>query len=347
MLRLIDANLDRLAEGLRVLEDTARFVLGDVQITETLKRMRHDLTTTDPAFRNTLLASRNSLADVGRESAVANIPRTHLGDLVTANARRAQESLRVLEEYSKLSQIPEGLAERDFETARFALYTIEKELSLRLIRHEKRERITGLYVILDVQSLEGRSEVEVARRVIQGGARAIQLRDKHRDKRELIAVSQEIKQICAKADVLFLVNDHIDVAVASDADGVHLGLNDAPVALAREMMALDKIVGCSARTVAQALSAQESGADYVGVGAMYPSPTKSDAEVVGPDRLREMRGRISIPIVAIGGINQTNLSEVLESGADSAAVISAVLNTDDILASTKQLCAKFERRGDN
>ncbi len=341
MLRLMDANLDRLGEGLRVLEDSARFVLGDIQITETLKRMRHELTSTDPAFRSKLLASRDSEGDVGREKLVATIPRTQLVDLVAANARRVQESLRVLEEYAKLPQVPVEIAERNFEHARFLLYELEKELTLKLIRHDKRERIAGLYVIIDGQNLAGRSEVEVTRQVIQGGARVVQLRDKLRSKRDIIDVAYELRQVCAEADVLFIMNDQIDVAVAVDADGVHLGVNDLPVPLAREMMSLDKIIGCTVRTVEQAVQVQEEGVDYIGVGSMYPSPTKADAEVVGPERLQEIKGKISIPIVAIGGINETNVNTAIEAGADSVAVISAVFNTEDTLTSTHQLAAKF------
>ena len=113
MLRLMDANLDRLSEGLRVLEDVARFVLGDIHITEELKRMRHELTATDPALRNRLLSARDSGGDVGREgSGIAGTPRNHIADLVAANAKRAQESLRVLEEFAKLPEIPAEMATR-------------------------------------------------------------------------------------------------------------------------------------------------------------------------------------------------------------------------------------------
>jgi thiamine-phosphate pyrophosphorylase len=341
MLRLMDANLDRLGEGLRVLEDSARFVLGDIQITETLKRMRHELTSTDPAFRSKLLASRDSEEDIGREKEVATIPRSQLVDLIAANARRAQESLRVLEEYAKLPQVPTEIAERNFEKARFALYDIEKELTLKLIRHDKRERISGVYIIIDGQNLVGRSEVLAAREVIKGGAGIIQLRDKLRNKGEILDVAYEIKKICAEAGVLFVLNDHVDVAMAVDADGVHLGKDDLPVSLARDMMVWDKIVGCTVRTVDQAVRAQEEGVDYVGVGSIYPSPTKPDVEIVGPERLQEIRGKVSIPIVAIGGINVTNISEVIEIGADSVAAINAVFGADDPLISTQQLVRKF------
>lgn len=342
MLRIIDANLDRLSEGLRVLEDISRFILEDIGITEQLRRMRHELIAIDPALKRRLLAARDSAGDVGREGAGGS-DRKRLIDVVSANARRAQESLRVLEELAKLPQATAELGERNFEKARFALYEIEKELALRLVRQDRRNRVAGLYVIIDAQTLGKRSEAEAARQVIQGGAMVIQLRDKHRSKRELVPLTRELKKICAEAGVLFIVNDYVDLALATDADGVHLGQNDLPVPLAREILPLDKIIGCSARTVELALDAQEEGADYIGVGSIYSSPTKPGAEVIGLGRLQQIKEAVSLPVVALGGINESNVSEVIKAGADCVAVIDAVLNASDIRMATHRLAAGFGR----
>jgi thiamine-phosphate pyrophosphorylase len=198
-------------------------------------------------------------------------------------------------------------------------------------------------VIIDAQTLGERSEAEAARQVIQGGARVIQLRDKHRSKRELLPVARELKQICAETGVLFIVNDYVDLALATDADGVHLGQNDLPVHLAREIMSLDKIIGCSARTVELALKAEEEGADYIGVGSIYSSPTKPGAEVIGLGRLHQIKEAVSLPIVALGGINESNISEVIKAGADCVAVIDAVLNAPDIRTATHRLAAGLGR----
>jgi thiamine-phosphate pyrophosphorylase len=341
MLRIIDANLDRLSEGLRVLEDIARFILEDIRLTEQLRHMRHEVAI-DPALKISLLAARDSVSDVGREGSIAGgRDRKRLTDVVIANARRAQESLRVLEELAKLPQAPAELGERRFEEARFTLYEIEKELALRLVRQDRRNRLIGLYVIIDAQTLGERSEAEAARQVIQGGARVIQLRDKHRSRRGLLPVARELKQICAEAGVLFIVNDYVDLALATDADGVHLGQNDLPVHLAREILSLDKIIGCSARTVELALKAKEEGADYIGVGSIYSSPTKPGAEVIGLGRLRQIKEAVSLPIVALGGINESNVSEVIKTGADCVAAIDAVLNAPDIRMATHRLAAGF------
>jgi len=341
MLRIIDANLDRLSEGLRVLEDIARFILQDIRITEQLRNMRHEMAV-DSALKIRLLAARDSATDVGREGGGV-IDRKRLVDVVSANASRAQESLRVLEELAKLPQAPAELGEWRFEKARFTLYEIEKELVLRLVRQDRRNRLAGLYVIIDAQTLGERSEAEAACQVIQGGARVIQLRDKHRSKRELISVARKLKQICAEASVLFIVNDYVDLALAIDADGVHLGRNDLPVPLARKILPLDKIIGCSARTVELAIEAQEEEADYIGVGSIYSSPTKPGAEVIGLGRLHDIRNAVSIPIVALGGVNESNVSEVIKAGADCVAVIDAVLSARDIRMAAHRLAAGFGR----
>jgi thiamine-phosphate pyrophosphorylase len=346
--RIIDANLDRLGEALRVLEDIARFILDDAHLSEKLKNIRHDLIPVDPSTKNKLLAARDTEGDVGHErAAISGSARQSVSDLVTANAKRAEESLRVLEEFAKLPETPAELKGRRFEQARFTLYGIEREITLRLARWDKRERITGLYAIIDAQTLAGRiSEAEAARQIIRGGAKVIQLRDKRRSKGELVPIAQELRQICAQAEVLFLINDYVDLALATDADGVHLGQSDLPVCLARRVLPLDKIIGCSVRTVEQAQKAQDEGADYIGVGAIYPSPTKPDAGVIGIEGLRKIRDAILLPIVALGGIKPSNVDEVLEAGANSIAAISAVLS-DKIEASTRRLAAKIAGRKAN
>ena len=344
MLRIIDANLNRLGEGLRVLEEISRFILDDARISGQLKNLRHDLVTVSPTLKNRLLAARDSDGDVGREkAALSGSDRKHVADLVTANSRRAQESLRVLEESAKLPGMPPELRAREFERARFTLYEIERELTLRLARKDKVQKIAGVYAIIDAQALAGQSEAEAALKTISGGARVIQLRDKRRDKKELFPIAGELKRICDQNDVLFIINDHLDLALAIDAGGVHIGQSDLPLSLARDILPPDMIIGCSAHTVEQAVRAQEEGADYIGVGAIYASPTKSDAEVIGIDGLRKIRKAVSLPIVALGGINQNNVSEALEAGADSIAAISAIL-TGDIEKSTRELAAKITGR---
>lgn len=338
MLRLIDANLNRISEGLRLLEDVARFLVNDATLSEQLKSLRHELAGDDLSLQRKLLLARDSAGDVGAFTEVPDeAQRVDLPAIVMANAKRVQESLRALEEFAKL---PEStLDSLRFKQARFALYDLEQKMVSKLLRRDK--RMAGLYVIIDTEALGGRDELEVARKAISGGAKAIQLRDKHQNKGEILATSIKLREICSQSEVLFIVNDYLDIALASDADGLHLGQSDLPISAARRLLPIDKILGCSTTILSEALQAQAEGADYIAVGAIYPTPSKAGARVVGLGTLRQIREAISIPIVAIGGINEGNADAVIEAGADSLAVVSAVLRAEDVEEAARKLAAKF------
>lgn len=343
MLRLIDANLNRISEGLRLLEDVARFLLNDAALSEQLKSLRHELLGPDWSLRRELLFARDSAEDVG---AFAEVPgearRDDLPAIVIANSRRVQESLRVMEEFAKLPDI--DLDPARFKKARFAVYEIEQKLTANLLRQDKRERIAGLYVIIDREALGGRDESEVARQAIRGGAKVIQLRDKHRERGEILATAKGLREVCSHFEVLFIVNDYLDIALASDADGLHLGPGDLPIPTARQLLPIDKILGCSTTALEEALKAEADGADYIAVGSIYPTSSKAGAIVVGLETLRQIREAMSIPIVAIGGIDEGNATEVIEAGADSLAVISAVLGAKDVEEAARKLAVKMEAK---
>ncbi len=149
--------------------------------------------------------------------------------------------------------------------------------------------------------------------------------------------------MCRKSNVLFIVNDYLDIALASEADGIHIGQDDLPLSVIRKELPVDKVIGLSTSTLAQARKAEAEGVDYIAVGSIFSSPTKPKATVVGLERLRQVRKAISIPIVAIGGINRQNIGEVMAAGADSAAVISAVLNQKDMESAARQLVKEIEK----
>jgi len=346
-LRIVDANLNRASEGLRLLEDIARFILDDSTLTQQFKNLRHNLAEETELLGTKLLAHRDAEHDVGAsmESAgygrASKQPERDLPSVIMANAKRAEESLRTIEELAKLPQISPVLHSVKFEQLRFALYILEQQLMSRVLRQDKIKRLTGLYVILDRQILAGRNEPEVAKQVIQGGVKVIQLRDKQGSKAELLPIAQKIKALCSKSDTLFIINDYLDLVLAVDADGLHIGQRDLPLPIIRRELPVDKVVGCSVNTVAQAVKAQNEGADYIAVGSMFPTTTKRDATVVGVDRLKQIRQAVSSPLVAIGGINENNISQVMAAGASSVAVISAVLSKEDIKGATKILVAKM------
>jgi len=350
---MIDANLNRLGEGLRVLEDVARFLLSDAVLSRRLKALRHDTARDTALLRMGLLSERDSEHDVGHSQAASvtsggsppdtlTTPLQNLSELVTANAKRAEQSLRVIEELARLPDLSKTLDSASFEQARFTLYALEKELISRISRREKLESMSGLYVIVDRQFLAGRDELDIAEQAIEGGASTIQLRDKERTKRELLPVAQRLKALCNQAGVLFIVNDHLDLAIAADADGLHIGQGDLPVAVVRRALPIDRIVGCSVNTLAQAEIARNEGADYIALGSIFPTTTKTGAVVVGLDRLKELRQKVAIPLVAIGGINPDNVGEVMTAGADAIAVVSAVIGPDDVKGAVQKLIAAME-----
>ena len=196
----------------------------------------------------------------------------------------------------------------------------------------------GLYVLTDEGLARGRPTLDVVAAAIRGGADAIQLRAKGLTTRQQVDVGRALRALTREAGVLFIVNDRADVAVAVDADGVHVGPDDLPPADARAIVGPDRIVGVSAGTVEEALAARDAGADYLGVGAIYATATKADAgSPVGPGRIAEIKARVDLPMVGIGGINRYNLGDVIAAGADGVAVIGAVVVAEDVEAAAREL----------
>lgn len=195
-----------------------------------------------------------------------------------------------------------------------------------------------LYVVTDSQLSKGRSDAEVARMAYEGGADVVQLRMKNADGGAMLEQANLIRQYADEMCRLFIVNDRVDIAMASGADGVHLGQSDIPLKTARRLMGDDAIIGISVDNVEQAVAAEEGGADYVGVGAVFRTSTKPDAmQGVGLGAVFEVRQAVDIPVVAIGGINRGNIQDVIRAGADSAAVVSAVVAQDDVAAAAHEL----------
>ena len=200
-----------------------------------------------------------------------------------------------------------------------------------------------LYIITDQRISHGKSHLEVAAAAISGGATVIQFRDKEIRNSEAIEVCHKIHKLTREKGIPFIVNDRVEVARAVDAEGVHLGQEDMSFSSARKILGKEKIIGVSVETVGQALKAAKGGADYLGVGPIYPTATKVDAgEALGVARLREIKKAVNLPVVAIGGINEENLEEVLKVGADGVAIISAVVGAPDITQACRKLKNKIE-----
>jgi thiamine-phosphate diphosphorylase len=204
-----------------------------------------------------------------------------------------------------------------------------------------RLRISGLYVIIDPQQTRGRDPVEVARQVLRGGARILQWRDKTRDKGEQLPQARAVRELCREYDALFIVNDHADLALVCVADGAHLGQKDLPVEAVRPWTPAGFLIGVSTNNAEEARRAERDGASYVAIGSIFPTGTKKTTRPASLERLREAKQAVNIPVVAIGGINEENVAQVLEMGADAVAVISAVCGAGDVEEATRRLVAKF------
>jgi thiamine-phosphate pyrophosphorylase len=195
-----------------------------------------------------------------------------------------------------------------------------------------------LYIITDEMIGGGRSPAEIAQRAIAGGADVIQLRDKTCSPLALLRTARYLRTITRKSGTLFIINDRLDVAIACGADGVHLGHDDMPISTARQLAPPGFLIGVSVGTVGEAVQAEREGADYLALSPIFSTASKDDA---GPgrglDRLREIRRAVSIPLIAIGGINRQNAGDVIAAGADGIAVISAVVASPDIMAAAREL----------
>ena len=211
-------------------------------------------------------------------------------------------------------------------------------------RRERMQKVRGLYVIVDPEATKGRDVVEVAAAALRGGASVIQLRDKTRDKGEVLQVARTLKSVCDEHDALFIVNDDADIAFLSEAHGLHVGQTDLPVAEARRVLPPTQIVGRSNNGTTEALESEEQGADYLAVGAVFSTTTmgKSGRTAVGADMIRNVKQAVSVPVVAIGGINAGNIADVARAGVDCICVVSAVTYADDVEKAAAELVELME-----
>ncbi|MBQ9955356.1 MAG: thiamine phosphate synthase [Eggerthellaceae bacterium] len=200
----------------------------------------------------------------------------------------------------------------------------------------------ALYAVTDSAWLEGRSLAQCVEQAVRGGATFVQLREKGASTEELVELAAEVMPACKRAGVPFVVNDDVEAALTCGADGVHVGQEDAACRQARSVLGPAAIVGVSVQTLAQAIEAEKAGATYLGVGAMRGTATKSDAAIVSLEELRAICERVSIPVVAIGGLNAGNLDLLAGSGVDGVAVVSALFAAPDIEKAARELRCSLE-----
>ena len=317
-LRLLDANLNRCREALRVCEDYARFALDDADLSGDLKRIRHALAsaTRDLAADATLW--RDTPDDVGTAIATADeSARPDLAAAVVAAGKRFGEAARVVEE---LLKIDSSQAAATVEQSRYAFYEVERRIALTL---RPADRFAGVRVyVLITESACRRDWFETATLALDGGATCLQLREPDVPAGELLIRARRLNGLCRDAKVPLIVNDRPDVAVLSGASGVHLGQGDLPAAEARKIVGRRAIVGVSTHALDMVRAARLAGADYVGVGPVFPSPTKPRDILPGLAFARAAASLNLLPTVAIAGITASNAAAVWSTGVTAIAVTS-------------------------
>ena len=320
--QIIDANLDRAREGLRVLEDWARFGLGGNDFVAKIKNYRQIL---GKNHLEVYKQSRNYIEDQfkGLTHQEQNNRKTP-EQIICSNAGRVQEALRVIEEFSrqhnhKLSTIASEI--------RYEIYSLEVDL-LSLSNRKGSEEIlkeNDLYVITDQKE----NLLKIIEDILISGVKIIQHRFKKGTDKDNLEEAIQIKNLCKKYNSLFIINDRVDIALASDADGVHLGQDDLGLRTARKLLGYSKIIGISANNKVDISNALKDGCDYIGIGPIFETVTKKDKKPLGIERIKILTKDLNIPWFAIGGVTKNNISFLKSNGFKKVALVSQIMNSED------------------
>jgi len=337
--RILDANINRAAEGIRVIEDVCRFYFEDEKNTIKLREARHTLRKTFKNIDIEFVKSRDVEHDIGKDISQASFldKKKDLKQLITANFKRVEEAVRTMEETLKIV----GLYSESkvMENIRYEMYYTEKEISTKV----NKNILPGLYGITGEEYSNGKSTVEVVKEMIYAGIKVIQYREKDKSLKEKYEECKVISEICKKNDVIFIVNDNIEIALLVDADGVHMGQDDLPAKEARKLIG-NKILGISTHSPEQLQKAIEAKVDYVGVGPIYKTKTKVNVcDPVGLEYLEYAVKNCTIPFVAIGGIKVHNIDEVLKRGAQTVCLVTEIIGSESIEKQVKLLNEKISK----
>jgi thiamine-phosphate pyrophosphorylase len=316
--RILDANFDRAREGLRIIEEWCRFALNNTEMANECKQMRQELGGWHtPEIRS----ARDTIRDVGTAlTHPREEQRTGIEQLLQANLCRVQEALRVLEEYGKFQS---ASLSSGCKQMRYRVYTLESNL----LSYHRRQILanTRLYLVTS-STPDLLARVEAA---LQGGLKLVQYREKQSNDIDRLEMAKQMCQLCHQYGALFILNDRVDIALAVDADGVHLGQQDVSIAIARQILGSQKIVGKSTTNPEEMAQALKEGADYIGVGPVYETPTKAGKAAAGLEYVQYAAKHATVPWFAIGGIDSTNIDDVLQAGAPGIAIVRAIMNAEN------------------
>ncbi|NCA99549.1 MAG: thiamine phosphate synthase [Clostridia bacterium] len=358
--RLLDANLNRICEGLRVLEDFFRFAAPEPELAERCKslrhRVRHEPGRLKPDLPDLLWTHRDAESDCGPavslrlqdQGEIAHQYST-IRDFLTANCKRIQEGLRSLAEAGRMLD-QSGLA-CFFEDMRYQSYALESDC-LAAVANEPRTRLAaalrGLYGVASPEPATGRSALASGLDLLAAGVFVLQYRNKTADTVDQLADCQVLAAACHERGALLIVNDRVDIALASGADGVHLGQEDLPVGVARQLAAHVRPgqpfwIGQSTHNPEQARAAADAGCDYIGIGPVFATTTKADLRVpvAGLEYVHWSATTLDLPHVAIGGISPGNFEQVFSAGARCCAMISAINQESDLVATARLVQAQM------
>jgi thiamine-phosphate pyrophosphorylase len=315
--RILDANLDRAREGIRIIEEWCRFGLNQAPSTEECKKLRQSLARWHTPE---IWAARDTSSDPGTDlSHPQEESRSDMTQLLRVNFCRVEEALRVLEEYGKL-YMPEMAA--DCKQMRYRVYVLESGL-IGSQRHQKMAR-SPLYLVTSPSD----TLIATVEAALKGGLTLVQYRDKTGDDPTRLQNAKRLRELCHHYGALFIMNDRVDLAIAIDADGVHLGQQDMPIAAARQLLGSQKIIGRSTTNPDEMAKAIAEGADYIGVGPVHETPTKAGKAAAGLEYVRYAAAHATVPWYAIGGIDADNLHPILEAGATRVAVVRAIMASE-------------------
>ena len=336
--RVLDAAANRATEGLRVVEDYARFALDDRHFVGLLKGFRHDLAKLlielGPTRR---YAARETQRDVGTSvSTEAEQTRVELADVAAASIKRAEQALRSLEEFGKLISPEMALG---FEQLRYRLYTLERAINITTDTNRRLEK-ARLYVLIDGQATMDEFE-RLVTSLVETGVHFLQLRAKVLTDRDLLERAHALRRLAAESNTVCVINDRADIAALARADGIHVGQDELSIKDARTIVGTDRLVGVSTHSLQQARQAVLDGANYIGVGPVFPSRTKEFGHFIGPTLLQEVAGEITLPAFAIGGISLENLDQVIGAGFRRIAVGAAITGAKEPAAAAAEFLKRL------
>tara|TARA_B100000212_G_scaffold156944_1_gene117919 strand:- start:37 stop:1092 length:1056 start_codon:yes stop_codon:yes gene_type:complete len=318
--QILDANLDRAREGLRVLEDWARFGVGKDELVKELKNYRQLL---GKHHLKEYKDSRNFTKDTSTGlSHREQQKRKSINSLISANCSRVQEALRVIEEYSRNINVElSSLSSK----IRYEIYQIE----ITLLNYSSNKELIEVLLKNNLYFISNQSPKvhQIIESVLKGGIKIIQHRFKDGSDFQNLQDAIKIRQLCTIHDALFIVNDRVDIALACNADGVHLGQDDIDISSARRILGFSKLIGVSANKSSEIKSAIRDGADYLGIGPVFETPSKKEKIPLGIKKIKEITQDVSIPFFIIGGIKQENLPILKMNGFRKVALISEIANS--------------------